>query len=192
MDPWRRRARARRLPGARRKGSSSNKHSNACRRNFAKCSCCTNSRASLTRKSPSWQKSRSAPSCRASPARARSSGSNCAASPERKPPMDCNETRRLIDAAIDGELDLVHQLEFEAHLRTCADCARQADAARAQRTALRESLPRFTAPPALAGRIRAALLAEGAPVALAPERTASHNWIWNLSGLAACVALALL
>jgi anti-sigma factor RsiW len=107
--------------------------------------------------------------------------------------MDCNETRRLIDADTDGELDLVRHLELEAHLRTCPACARHADAARARRAALRESLPRFTAPPRLAGRIRTALQVEGMPAAApATRRIPSYGWIWNVGGLAACLALALL
>src|SRR4051812_48523583 len=102
--------------------------------------------------------------------------------------MDCNETRRLIDAATDGELDLVHHLELDAHLLTCAGCARQAAVTRERRAALRKSLPRFTAPPALADKIRAALRAEGAPVAtpVAP-RTSFPAWGWKLGGLAACL-----
>ena len=107
--------------------------------------------------------------------------------------MDCNETRRLIDADTDGELDLVHHLELAKHLNACPACRDYADAARARRAALRESLPRFTASPRLAGKIRAALQAEGMPVAAPATRHApSYGWIWNAGGLAACLALALL
>ncbi len=107
--------------------------------------------------------------------------------------MDCNDTRRLIDADTDGELDLVRHLELEAHLRTCPACARHAEAARARRTALRDSLPRFTASPRLTGKIRAALQAEGMPVAApAARRAPSYGWVWNVGGLAACLALAVL
>lgn len=80
--------------------------------------------------------------------------------------MDCNETRRLLDADSDGELDLVRHLEIEAHLRACPACAERAAAIRARRAALRESLPRFTAPPHLAAKIRAALPSAAAPVAV--------------------------
>ena len=107
--------------------------------------------------------------------------------------MDCNETRRLIDADTDGELDLVRHLELATHLDTCPECRRHADAARARRAALRESLPRFTAPPWLAGKIRAALQAEGMPAAApAAPRAPAYGWIWNVGGLAACLTLALL
>jgi anti-sigma factor RsiW len=110
--------------------------------------------------------------------------------------MDCNETRRLLDADLDGELDLVRHLELEAHLRTCNACARLAENAHARRAALRESLPRFTAPPHLAEKIRAALPAS-APTARgaqdAPKRTNNILFpIWQVTGLAASLAFATL
>jgi anti-sigma factor RsiW len=116
--------------------------------------------------------------------------------------MDCNETRRLLEADLDGELDLVRHLELEAHLRTCPTCARLAENARQRRTALRESLPRFTASPQLAEKIRRAL-----PVAPASAITTNTRAVgsaedratpravfslWSLGGLAASFALALL
>ncbi|SDS30426.1 zf-HC2 domain-containing protein [Opitutus sp. GAS368] len=108
--------------------------------------------------------------------------------------MDCNQARPLIDADTDGELDLVRHLELAAHLRTCAECTRHAETARARRAALRESLPRFTAPPQLAGKIRAALQAGGMPASAgAPARRPSLFWpVWNVAGLAASLAFAVL
>lgn len=109
--------------------------------------------------------------------------------------MDCNEIRRLIDADADGELDLVRHLDLAAHLRACPQCARLAVEARDRRDALRQSLPRFTAPPELAGRIRAALETEGAPAAVAthpPRRPLFFSPLWNIAGLAASLAFAVL
>jgi anti-sigma factor RsiW len=103
--------------------------------------------------------------------------------------MDCNEARRLLDAHLDGELEVVRDLELNAHLRTCPDCARLAENARARRVALHESLPRFAAPALLAQKIRAALPAP-APVAVARAKIVFP--LWQVSGLAASVALALL
>jgi anti-sigma factor RsiW len=107
--------------------------------------------------------------------------------------MDCNETRPLLDADIDGELDLVRHLELEAHLRTCPDCARLAENARARHIALRESLPRFAAPSQLAEKIRAALPA--APVEQVRETPKSAKMLfplWQITGLAASLAFAVL
>ena len=112
--------------------------------------------------------------------------------------MDCNETRRLLDADLDGELDLVRHLELGAHLPTCADCTRRAANARARRAALRESLPRFTAPPHLAEKIRAALPA-ATPISPSPPALTRADArakiifpLWQVTGLAASLAFAAL
>jgi anti-sigma factor RsiW len=112
--------------------------------------------------------------------------------------MNCAETRRLLDADLAGELDLVRHLEIEAHLRACPECARLAENARARRAALREALPRFTASPQLAEKIRASLRAETAAVPPAPSIAPAPAPariifpVWQLAGLAASVAFALL
>jgi anti-sigma factor RsiW len=109
--------------------------------------------------------------------------------------MDCKNYRLLIDADIDGELDLIRHLELAEHARACPDCARYAEAARARHTALRGALPRFIAPPQLADKIRSALQAEGAPnTATEPvaRRTPGVMLFWNLAGVAASLAFALL
>ena len=106
--------------------------------------------------------------------------------------MDCNETRRLLEAAVDGELDLVRNLELEAHLGGCPECARLGETLRARRTALRESLPRFTAPPQLAGSVLAALRAEAAPATAPAARLVPLSWpVWRAAGLAASLVFAL-
>jgi anti-sigma factor RsiW len=108
--------------------------------------------------------------------------------------MNCHEAHRLLEADVDGELDLVRHLELEEHLRTCPKCAALRETFTARRTALRESLPRFNAPPALVDQVRAALRAEAAPAA-APARVtrlAPVSWpIWNALGIAASVVFAL-
>ena len=115
--------------------------------------------------------------------------------------MDCNHARPLIDADTDGELDLVRHLELAAHVRACPACADYTARAQARRAALRASLPRFTAPPPLAAHVRASLQAEGAPsssrssdVTPAPavRRRSSVGFLWNLTGLAASLAFAVI
>jgi anti-sigma factor RsiW len=111
--------------------------------------------------------------------------------------MDCNETRRLLEAHLDGELDLVRHTEIEAHVRECPACAQFLANAEQRRTALREGLPRFSAPPALAEKIRAAL-----PIAMPsleareaprPSRPANRSFFqfWQFAGVAAGFAVAL-
>jgi anti-sigma factor RsiW len=114
--------------------------------------------------------------------------------------MNCAETRRLLDADLAGELDLVRHLEIEAHRRACPECTRRAENARARRAALRESLPHFTASPQLAEKIRASLRAETAAetvspapaITPAPARAKIIFPVWQFAGLAASVAFALL
>jgi len=98
--------------------------------------------------------------------------------------MNCSETMRLLDADLDGELDLVRHLEVAAHLESCAACARAAEAGRARSAALRESLTRRTAPPHLATRIRQSL----PPARPFPPRQRSA---WQWGGLAAALAACL-
>jgi anti-sigma factor RsiW len=101
--------------------------------------------------------------------------------------MDCNETRRLLEADIDGELDLVRHLELEAHLRGCPQCAKIAENARARSKAIRDSVPRYSAPAGLAAKIRVAL-PDAAPAR--QERPKMVFPLWQLAGLAASVAVA--
>jgi anti-sigma factor RsiW len=101
--------------------------------------------------------------------------------------MTCNESRALLEADADGELDTARRLELEAHLRACPECSKQADAIRARREALRSALPRFAAPPRLVESIRASLEARTP----APARRSPYQLLnWNTMGLAATLALA--
>lgn len=106
--------------------------------------------------------------------------------------MNCNDARHLLGADADGELDPNRHLELEAHLRGCPDCARLAQAAHARRAALRSALPRFTAPPQLVERIHALVRAEDAS-RRPPARRGLVAWpFWNVAGIAASLALALI
>jgi anti-sigma factor RsiW len=107
--------------------------------------------------------------------------------------MNCNDVRRLLEGYSDAELDLVRQLEVEAHLRVCPECALQARAMEARRGALRESIPRFAAPAQLRERVVSLLRAEGAPAPASAPRKYHSGWsFWNVGGLAASLLLALL
>lgn len=103
--------------------------------------------------------------------------------------MKCDESRTLLEAHADGELDLLHQMEMEAHLRACPDCARRAGVLAARRAALGSSLPRFQAPPGLRESVLASVRGGARPAA---RRGASVlRPIWNLGGMAASLAAAL-
>jgi anti-sigma factor RsiW len=107
--------------------------------------------------------------------------------------MNCDEIHPLLEANADGELDLVRHLELEAHLRGCPACAVQADALRARAEALRQSLPRFAAPPGLREKILSSQPTERPAAFRAASRPSARSWpIWHLAGLAAGLAAALL
>jgi anti-sigma factor RsiW len=91
-----------------------------------------------------------------------------------------------VDAYLDGELAPMEAGEVEAHLADCASCARFRDDRLALRTAIAAQAPRFEAPEALRGRVRAALRQAAAPPpARRPARPLASRWL----ALAASLAL---
>jgi anti-sigma factor RsiW len=102
--------------------------------------------------------------------------------------MDCESQRALLPAYVDGELDLVRQVEIEAHLASCPPCAQIASDLREAKMALREALPRYAAPPHLVKKIRAALPAEQT---LPPVRRSIMVTLWPYLGMAASLAVML-
>jgi anti-sigma factor RsiW len=95
--------------------------------------------------------------------------------------LNCQETRDLIHGYVDGELDLIHTLEIEKHLRECPACAQVYENQQTVRTALREGSLSFQAPQGLGRRIRFALRQAGPP---APAR----GWLPTAAALALVAA----
>lgn len=73
--------------------------------------------------------------------------------------MACESSGPLLHGYLDGELDLVRALEFEEHLKTCADCAAELREQQVIRQSLRSSNLYERAPETLQSRIRARLQA---------------------------------
>jgi anti-sigma factor RsiW len=71
--------------------------------------------------------------------------------------MTCEETRILLHALVDGELDAGHAREVEAHVASCPACAAQLRDYREMRQALSAPSLRHQAPAALRARIESAL-----------------------------------
>ena len=99
--------------------------------------------------------------------------------------MNCQETRQLLDAYVDGELDLVRSLELERHLESCAECDATVLQLKEARAAVQTYSPYFTAPPDLEKRLRTRLRApaEGLP------QTIPHNKLltWRWAAVAASI-----
>jgi anti-sigma factor RsiW len=70
--------------------------------------------------------------------------------------VDCDAVHVLLHGHLDGELDLVPDLEVERHLEQCPRCAREYAALRAMRARLKDESLHFEAPAELKEKIRGA------------------------------------
>jgi anti-sigma factor RsiW len=68
--------------------------------------------------------------------------------------VNCEQTRELIHAYADGELDLVKNLEIDQHLQACTACAQIYAQIQQVRTVLQQPSLYYPAPPELRSRIR--------------------------------------
>lgn len=103
--------------------------------------------------------------------------------------MDHKDVRHLMDASIDGELDLPTQISVDSHLAGCETCR----AAYAERKALvdrtRAGMERYTAPDDLRARLRMSV--PGVRATSRWSRVAPWRWPWLAGGLSlASAALA--
>ncbi len=71
--------------------------------------------------------------------------------------MHCQEIKQLLNAHVDGELDLVKSLEIEEHLGQCPVCEQAHEDLLAVRACITGAELHFRAPPELAERVRSAL-----------------------------------
>jgi len=81
--------------------------------------------------------------------------------------MNCERTRALLGAHLDGELDAVSDRDLQEHLRECALCLKAAGQQENLRSMVRQAAPYHPAPEGLETRVRAAL--RGQP-SFQPER----------------------
>jgi anti-sigma factor RsiW len=71
--------------------------------------------------------------------------------------VNCDDARVLMHGHLDGELDLVDDLEVQRHIEECPRCASEYAALRAMRTRFKDDAFRFEAPAALKEKIRRAI-----------------------------------
>ncbi len=105
--------------------------------------------------------------------------------------MDCKDARKLIDGYIDGELDLIRNLEIEHHIEGCAICAQGYKGHQALRTGIKSAGLYFRAPEDLQSRILGSL--RKAAKAEVASRVSRWRWLIVAAPLtaAAIVVLAL-
>jgi anti-sigma factor RsiW len=102
--------------------------------------------------------------------------------------MRCKDTRELIGAYIDGELDLARSLDIEGHLLECSICSRESENQRSLHRAIKSAELYFEAPPALEKRIRTGL---GLSIRSEAKRW-SLSWRWPIAGASVAATVAIL
>jgi mycothiol system anti-sigma-R factor len=91
--------------------------------------------------------------------------------------MNCEETRRLLHAYLDGELDLVRSMEIQRHLEGCAGCMLAYQKQQSLRSLVRDGSLYYRAPEGLKNRIQVGLSrAEAQRIANESEAAAVTSW----------------
>jgi len=98
--------------------------------------------------------------------------------------MSCEDAHVLLDAYVDGELDLVRSLEIEKHLEGCKACSRAMENQRALGSAMRGGALYYQPPAGLAQRVDQALQRAGR------SETRPRRLGWQLIAVAASLLLA--
>jgi mycothiol system anti-sigma-R factor len=101
--------------------------------------------------------------------------------------MDCKQTRAYMHGHLDRELDPVTATGIETHLHGCPACAQAYAEQTALRAAVKKQAAYYTAPAALAQRMRAQIDTAGSPVKKpAPRR----QWFTLAAAVAATAVLS--
>lgn len=110
--------------------------------------------------------------------------------------MTCRETRELIHAYVDGELDIVRSTEIERHLKDCEVCALTCENQRSLSALLQAGPLYYRAPASLENRIRASLNephGTATEVQTSSEKVSRRFWVgWKPGWKWACAALAVM
>lgn len=105
--------------------------------------------------------------------------------------MTCDDTRVLMHALLDDELDLANALEVQRHIQRCAECSRNFDTLAAMRSRLRNEALRFEVPPALKEKIRRAIPATATSASRGTAYSSRRvSWTRRVALFAAPAALA--
>jgi len=106
--------------------------------------------------------------------------------------MNCEQTRSLLGAHLDGELDAVNDRALQDHLRECPVCLRAAGQQESLRRMVRQGVAYHRAPVSLEARVRAAVRGQPVPAAgpaARPQPSAGAGaWAWQWAGAAAMIA----
>ncbi len=104
--------------------------------------------------------------------------------------MLCRDSKKLLGAYVDNELDVVQSAALEEHLTVCTDCQAFVEDQRAVKGLLQQGNFRFAMPSGFYEQIKKSL--DPAPAKKLRFWPASQGWAWKLAtGAATAAALAL-
>jgi len=95
--------------------------------------------------------------------------------------MTCERVLEILDAYVDGELDVVNGREVEWHLSECAGCRERLEARRALAAAIQKKVPYYRVPAGLRGKLEA--------IGTESKEAGAVFWRRSAYALAACLAL---
>lgn len=98
--------------------------------------------------------------------------------------MNCRETREIIGAYADGELDAARNVEIELHLQSCPSCSEIYDEQRALAEAIARHAPRFAAPARLREQVMAILRVETGERRVIPFLQRNGSAVWAIAAVA--------
>jgi anti-sigma factor RsiW len=100
--------------------------------------------------------------------------------------MTCKETKTLLNAYVDGELDSAGSLAVESHVQGCASCLGEVEMLHGLSSAIENGSLRFEPPAHLKRRLRGAIRA-----ANPQARSSLFYWSWASALASAVLAIAL-
>jgi len=104
--------------------------------------------------------------------------------------LSCHEKQNLIGAYLDGELDLVRNLEIEQHLQSCSSCSRAFENQKALRSAMTTGSLYYRSPAGLQKRVMSAVRKENRPEPIPWFK--QWRWLGVGASLASAALLALI
>lgn len=87
----------------------------------------------------------------------------------------CSQWELMLHGFVDGELDAIHSLQLEQHLRTCPQCADQLERLKALKEVVGQKGVRWRAPDHVRAQVLAAISREAAMPAAAADATARRQ-----------------
>ena len=105
--------------------------------------------------------------------------------------MNCSDVQRMVDAYMDGELEVMRQVDIDEHLRQCEVCPPIYGSRRALQSGLKAEPLYFTAPAHLRRQVRAAVQGTAANTRWW-TRVLAPQWIGAAAGALALVVAAVI